>query len=89
MDSSVVSSQTWFEDVPNVSSNEVKHFNKKNSTKHLEVTNYIEEEERLNVDAWEYFNDLTDVVKKIDRLNDIMIQIQESLMLPATSKSEN
>lgn len=74
--------------MPKITSNESKNFDANKATKHFEVyNNYMEEDERLNVGAWKYFDELTTIVKKIDRLNDIIIQIQEVLMPLMMSRS--
>ena len=82
-DNDVVSSANSCKDAPKRTSNESRKFN---STKEFDVDDYLEEDERLNIESWEYFNVLTGVVNKIDRLNDILLQIQMMLMPPGMTK---
>ena len=39
----------------------------------------MEEDQRRNVEAWQHFDELTAVINKIDRLNEIVLKIQELL----------
>ena len=76
---SVVSGQNYTEDVPETTFNQSYHFDTKSSTTDFDVTNYMEEDQRRNVEAWQRFDELTAVINKIDRLNEIVLKIQELL----------
>ena len=82
-DNAPVSSANSCENTPKRTSNESRKFN---GTKEFDVDDYLEEDERLNIESWEYFNVLTAVVNKIDRLNEILLQIQMMLMPPGMIK---
>ena len=48
----------------------------KNGKKSFDLSGYTEEEERLNIRAWKYFDELTAVVNKLDKLSIVLNEIQ-------------
>ena len=64
------------DDLTNMNNNEPAQTNQYKGKNSLDLNKYSEEEERLNSEAWQYFEDLTAVVAKLDLLSDILIEVQ-------------
>ena len=62
-----------------LTSSEIHRIHIKHNKKCIDVNDYSYEDERLNLETWKYFDELTSVVKKIELLAEVMDKIQESI----------
>ena len=62
-----------------LTSSEIHRIHIKHNKKCIDVNDYSYEDERLNMETWKYFDELTSVVKKIELLAEVMDKIQESI----------
>ena len=62
-----------------LTSSEIHRIHIKHNKKCIDVNDYSYEDDRLNMETWKYFDELTSVVKKIELLAEVMDKIQESI----------
>jgi hypothetical protein len=67
------------EKLNDLTSSETHRIHIKRNKKSIDVNDYSYEDERLNMETWKYFDELTSVVKKIELLAEVMDKIQESI----------
>ena len=67
------------EKLNDLTSSETHRIHIKRNKKSIDVNDYSYEDERLNMETWKYFDELTSVVKKIELLAEVMDKIQESV----------
>ena len=67
------------EKLNDLKSSETHRIHIKRNKKSIDVNDYSYEDERLNMETWKYFDELTSVVKKIELLAEVMDKIQESV----------
>ena len=80
---SVIAKLTQHKDSTTIKHNENFEVKKYSAKDPLDLNNFSEEEERLNRETWQYFEEFTTVVDKVERLSDIVDQIQALLNISA------
>ena len=69
-------------DMPELKCNEIETRELQIITKNLCFDNDLQENDILNTRTWQHYNELGGIIKKVDRLNDIMLKLQAVMPLP-------
>ena len=51
-------------------------------TKNLCFDDDLQDDDILNTRTWQHYNELRTIIKKVDRLNDIMLELQSMMPMP-------